>query len=226
MPALLIEACVDSLDTARAAQEAGAGRLELCGPGDGGLTPSPELLAAVLAVATVPVHVMVRPREGDFLYSESEFLAMREAVLGARAAGAHGVVFGTLREDSTIDIERMAELLALARPMRVACHRAFDRTTSPDAALDDLLGLGVDLVLTSGHASTAIEGAETLAHHVRRAGSRITILAGGSVRAANIHALVASTGVREVHARATDRAVFADVVQAALRSPEPSARVP
>lgn len=226
MPALLVEACVDSLETARAAQEAGAGRLELCGPGDGGLTPSRQLLAAVLAVATVPVHVMVRPREGDFVYSESEFVAMRDSVRAARAAGAHGVVFGALREDSTLDTGRMAELLALARPMRVACHRAFDRTPAPDVALDALLGLGVDLVLTSGHAPTAIEGAATLARHVRRAGKRMVILAGGGVRAANVQALVAASGARELHARATDAAVFAAVVQAAFRPPGPSAGAP
>jgi copper homeostasis protein len=158
---------------------------------------------------------MVRPREGDFLYSASEFAAMRASVADAAANGAAGVVFGILRVDDTLDVARMSELTTLARPMRVACHRAFDRTPVPDEALDVLLALGVDLVLTSGHAPTALDGAPVLARHVRRAGERMVILAGGSVRAGNVRDIVERTGVREVHARATDPRVFKDVVRAA-----------
>lgn len=215
---ILVEACVDSVESARAAEAAGADRLELCGPGEGGLTPSAPLLAMVMAHARVPVHVMVRPREGDFRYSDAEFEAMRRGVEVAKGAGAAGVVFGILRGDGTLDVALMRELVALARPMRVACHRAFDRTPDPDVALDALLALGVDLVLTSGHAPTALEGAATLARLVERAGTRLTILAGGSVRAANVKAIVTASGVREVHGRATDAAVFAALVRAA-RSP-------
>lgn len=216
-PVAIIEACVDSLESARAAEAAGADRLELCGPGAGGVTPSASLLALVLAHARVPVHVMVRPREGDFEYTEGECDVMRRGVELAKGAGAAGVVFGILRTDHSLDATRMAELIVLARPMRVACHRAFDATPDADAALDALLALGVDLVLTSGHAATAIEGAVTLARHVERAGDRLTILAGGSVRAANAPALVARSRVREVHARATDPAIFAALVRS-LRS--------
>lgn len=209
----LIEACVDSIESARAAEAAGADRLELCGPGEGGLTPSPGLLADVLSAARVPVHVMIRPREGDFVYSTDEFAEMRRSVELAREAGAHGVVFGMLRAHHTLDADRMAELIALAR-LPVVCHRAFDRTPDADAALDTLLALGVGRVLTSGHARTALEGRETLARHVRRAEDRLVILAGGSVRAGNAHEIVAATGVRELHARATDPAVFAELVRA------------
>lgn len=209
----LIEACVDSAGSARAAEAAGADRLELCGPGEGGLTPSPALLEQVLRAASVPVHVMIRPREGDFMYSADEFAAMRRHVEVAHEAGAHGVVFGMLRADRTLDSERMAELVTLAR-IPVACHRAFDSTPDADVALDTLIRLGVARVLTSGHARTALEGRETLARHVRRAGDRITILAGGSVRAHNARTIVAATGVRELHARATESAVFAALVQA------------
>jgi len=171
-----------------------------------------------MAHAQVPVHVMVRPREGDFRYTDAEFETMQRGVELAQGAGAAGVVFGMLRADGTLDEERMRELVALARPMRVACHRAFDRTPDPAVALEALLALGVDLVLTSGHAPTALEGAATLARHVQRASTRLTILAGGSVRAANVSAIVAASGVREVHGRATDAAVFAALVRAA-RSP-------
>jgi copper homeostasis protein len=212
---MLIEAYVDSLASARAAEAAGAGRLELCGPGEGGLTPSDDLLRQVMAVSKVPVHAMIRPREGDFVYSDDEIEAMRRSIESAKRAGAAGVVLGVLREDSTIDAERMWELIGRARAMRVGFHRAFDRTPDADVALDTLLQLGVDLVLTSGHAATALEGAATIARHVTRGGDRMTILAGGTVRAANVAALVERTGVREVHARATDAAVFAALVRAA-----------
>lgn len=218
----LIEACVDSVESARAAQEAGADRLELCGPGDGGLTPAAALLAAVMAVATVPVHVMIRPREGDFEYTGPEFSAMVDSVIAAREAGAKGVVFGVLRDDHTIDLARMAELIVTAWPLRVCCHRAFDRTPDADVALDDLLALGMDVVLTSGHARTALEGAPMLARHVKRAAGRIRILAGGGVRAGNVRALMESSGVRHVHARATDPATFADLARACAPFSSPS----
>jgi copper homeostasis protein len=217
----LVEACVDSVESARAAQEAGADRLELCGPGEGGLTPSPELLAGVMSMATVPVHVMIRPREGDFEYTGPEFSAMVDSVIAAREAGAKGVVFGVLREDRTIDLARMAELIVTAWPLRVCCHRAFDRPPDADCALDDLLALGMDVVLTSGHARTAAEGAPTLARHVRRAAGRIRILAGGGIRADNVRSLFEVSDVRHVHARATEPAAFAELARAcaAISSP-------
>ena len=212
---ILVEAYVDSIESARSAELSGAGRLELCGPGEGGLTPSPQLLAMVMAHASVPVHVMVRPREGGFAYTDDEFTQMERGVEFAKGAGAAGVVFGILRDDGTLDKARMRALAARARPLRVACHRAFDRTPDADAALETLLDLGVDLVLTSGHAPTALEGVGTLARHVDRAGDALTILAGGSVRAHNIAEILAAAPLREVHARATDAAAFAVLVQRA-----------
>lgn len=210
----LVEAYVESLEQALAAEGAGADRIELCGPGEGGLTPSEELMREVIARVSVPVHVMIRPREGDFTYSADESAIMRLQVVMAREAGAHGVVFGVLSADGTLDASRMLDLINLARPMRVACHRAFDRTPDPAAALDTLVALGVEIVLTSGHAPTAFEGSETLARHVRRSGGRITVLAGGSVRAGNVRQLLDETGVREIHARATDPETFAALVRA------------
>ena len=150
-----------------------------------------------------------------------ELEQMRRSIEVAKRAGAHGVVLGVLRDDATIDAERMWEFVGRARAMRVAFHRAFDQTPDPDAALDTLVQLGVDLVLTSGHASTAIDGANTLARHVGRAGDRIVILAGGKVRAPNVARLVELTGVREVHAWALDPASndFAELVATAKPRP-------
>jgi len=214
---MLVEAYVDQLDTGLAAERNGAGRLELCGPGEGGLTPSPELLAAVMATVRIPVHAMVRPRTGDFVYTDAEFAQMRDEVAMIKASGAAGVVIGISRPDGTLDVPRMRELIALARPMRVGVHRAFDRTPDADAALDQLIGMGVDVILAAGHAPTAEEGIATLARlHVRAAG-RTVIMPGGGVRAHNVRRIIEETGVHEVHARASDPGVFAELVRAALR---------
>ena len=210
---MLIEAFVVSAEQARAAEEAGADRLELCGPGEGGLTPSDDLLRAVLAQSRIPVHVMIRPREGDFFYSPDEIDTMRRDIEAAKRAGTAGVVVGVLREDRTIDAERMWEFIGRARAMRVAFHRAFDQTPDADVAFDTLRALGVDIVLTSGHAATALDGAETIARHVARAGDRLVVLAGGTVRAANVREIAERTAVREVHASAMDANEFAALVK-------------
>lgn len=210
---ILLEAYVTSAVEALAAEDAGAGRIELCGPGEGGLTPSETSLLNALSLVHVPVHVMIRPREGDFVYSDAEFAQMREGVRMAKAAGARGVVFGVLHADGTLDVARMRELMHLARPLKVGCHRAFDRTPDADAALDALIALGVHVVLTSGHAATALEGAATLKRHVERAGERISVLAGGTVRATNVRAIIAASGVRAVHARGLDQRVIAELAE-------------
>jgi copper homeostasis protein len=169
-----------------------------------------------LALVRVPVHVMVRPCEGGFVYNAAEFARMKKGVLDAKATGAAGVVFGMLNDDGTFDVPRMQELIALARPLRVGVHRAFDHCVNPDDGLDVLLALGVDLVLTAGHAPTALEGAATLKRLVAKAGDRLVILAGGSVRAENVHAILAQSGVPEIHARATSPGIIAGLA-AALR---------
>jgi len=212
---MIVEAYVDRLETATSAAANGAGRLELCGPGEGGLTPSPALLREVLAAVRIPVHVMIRPRTGDFVYTDAEFAEMREGIAMAKGAGAAGVVFGITHADGTLDIARMGELVALARPLRVGIHRAFDRAPDADVALDQVLALGIDVVLTSGHAESAEQGIPTLARLVTRAAGRTVILAGGGVRAPNVRRIIRETGVHEVHARASDPEVFAAVVKAA-----------
>ena len=211
----LVEAYVDQLETACAAERHGAERLELCGPGEGGLTPSPASLHEVLVAVRIPVHAMIRPRTGDFVYTAEEFAAMREGIAMAKAAGAAGVVFGITHADGTLDVARMVELVTLARPLRVGIHRAFDRAPDPEVALDQVIALRIDVVLTSGHAESAEQGIPTLARLVTRAAGRTVILAGGGVRAPNVRRIINETGVHEVHARASDPEVFAAVVRAA-----------
>lgn len=210
----LVEAYVDQLETAVAAERNGAGRLELCGPGEGGLTPSPALLRAVLDAVRIPVHAMVRPRTGDFVYTAAEFAQMRAEVAMVKAAGAAGVVFGISHPDGTLDLERMRDLITEARPMRIGVHRAFDATPDPDAALDQLIALGVDVILAAGHAPTAEEGIACLARLHARAAGRTIIMPGGGVRAPNVQRILRDTGVQEVHARASDPTVFAALVRA------------
>jgi len=210
----LVEACCDSVQTARASQGFGAGRIELCGPGDGGTTPSLGLIERCLAAVHVPVHVMIRPRAGDFVYDDDEFAVMCADIVSAKSAGVHGVVVGPLHEDGSVHTQQLAELVSLAGGLPVVFHRAFDRTVNPRVALDALLSLHVKYVLTSGHAPTALAGAEQLRVWQAHAGDALTILAGGSVRGENVRSLVTRSGVREVHARATDPLIVRDVVHA------------
>lgn len=197
---VLLEACVDSLASALAAEAGGADRLELAIRMDlDGLTPPPALVARVLACVRVPVVVLVRPRDGGFAYDAGERAAMLDAVGAARALGAHGVAVGALREDATLDPEVLGELAAAARPLGITCHRAFDRTPDLPAALEALVALGVDRVLTSGGAADAPAGLPALRRLARQAGDRIAVVAGGGVTAEAAPRLAAA-GIREVHA--------------------------
>jgi len=211
---VLVEACCDSVHTARAAQAFGAGRVELCGPGDGGTTPSLGLIARCRDELQVPMHVMIRPHVDGFVYSDDDVDIMCNDIVTAKALGADGIVVGPLHSDATIHTQQLAELISLARPMRVVFHRAFDRTVDCAAALDTLVALGVDALLTSGHAETALAGAAMLDTMQQRAGSRLTILAGGGIRGHNVRQLLARARLREVHARSTDPNIVRDVVLA------------
>lgn len=200
--AALFESCIDAYEAAEASARGGAGRVELCAGLDvGGTTPDAATIARTVAAVAIPVFVMIRPRGGDFVYDAGEMAAMEADIARARAAGAHGVVFGALRPDATLDADAMRRLIDRARPLPVTCHKAIDATRDPLEALDVLLALGVDRVLTSGGADTAAAGAATIARMVARAGEALVVMAGGSVRAHNVSALVRATGVREVHAR-------------------------
>jgi copper homeostasis protein len=199
---VLFESCVDSHDAALASASGGAGRVELCARLDvGGTTPDAALVERCAASLAIPAFVMIRPRGGDFVYDDGEVAAMADDIRAAAAAGAHGVVFGALRRDATIDTGIMRRLIDIARPLPVTCHKAIDATRDPIEALEALLALGVDRVLTSGGADTAAAGAATIARMVARAGDALMVMAGGGVRVHNVVAIVRQTGVREVHAR-------------------------
>ena len=169
------------------------------------MTPSAGLIAAVWDRVDIPLFVLVRPRTGDFLYTDDELDVMRRDIEQVKALGVDGIAIGALTAEGDVDEERMRSLIALARPMSVTFHRAFDLVRDQDAALDQLLRLGVDRVLTSGGAATAEEGAESIARLVRRSGNRMIVMAGGSITAANVAQIVAVSGVREVHVRGAAR---------------------
>jgi copper homeostasis protein len=206
MTSVLVEACVDAIDAAREAEQGGAGRLELCGELlQGGVTPSAGLIEGVASKVKIPVCVLIRPRTGDFLYTDDEIDVMRRDVALCKSLGVAGVVFGALTSDGDVDVARMKALVELARPMSVTFHRAFDFTRDREWALDTLIDLGLDRVLTSGGAGTALEGASELSRLVHRAAERIAVMAGGSITSANVADVVRSTGVREVHVRGAEQ---------------------
>jgi len=201
---ILVEVCVDSVASALAAECGGAGRLELCDAlFDGGTTPSAGMIAACKETVSIPVFVMIRPRGGGFVYSDSERDVMHRDVVTARELGADGIVIGCLRPDRTVDLALVQFLVESAQDLPVTFHRAFDMTPDLEASLASLADAGVQRVLTAGGATTAAEGVTTLAKLVRKAGSRLTVMAGGGVREENVRTLVSVSGVREVHVRLT-----------------------
>jgi copper homeostasis protein len=194
-----VEICVDSVQGCRAALAGGAARVELCAAlSEGGTTPSAGLLFEACA-AGIDVVALIRPRAGDFLYDGDELSAMRRDVETAKAAGARGVALGVLTAGGEVDRARTAGLAALARPLDVCFHRAFDAARDPRAALDALLELGIDRVLSSGGAARAEDGLPLLAELVRRAGERLSVVPAGGVRAHNAAAILRATGARELH---------------------------
>lgn len=196
----LIEICVEGIDGLVAAQQAGADRVELCASLlEGGITPSFGTVREALRLATIPFHVIVRPRGGDFLYSDAEFASMLADVAALRDLGVAGVVIGCLTAEGDIDEARTAALVSAARPLSVTCHRAFDMTRDASAALEALIRCGVDRVLTSGQRDTATQGVELLAAMVKQAAGRIIILGCGALDPANIGAVRASAGLTEMH---------------------------
>jgi copper homeostasis protein len=195
-----IEICVENTDGLVAAQNAGADRVELCASLlEGGLTPSWGMVLQAKALATIPFHIIVRPRGGDFLYSDIEFAAMLADVAALRDLGIAGVVVGCLTPEGAIDEARMSALVEAAGPLSVTCHRAFDMTADPLAAVDALVRCGVDRILTSGQRDTAEEGLDILADTVRHAAGRIGIMACGGLDAANIAAIRRAARPDEMH---------------------------
>ena len=197
---MLLEACVNSAISAIEAQRGGADRVELCeNMGDGGCTPSAGTILHAVKHLTIPVFVMIRPRGADFFYSNAEFEIMKEDVARAKEYGAAGVVFGILRPDGTIDSERMTGLVQLARPMGVTCHRAFDMTRDPFEALDALIAMGIDRVLTSGQSDSALFGAPLIRELITYSAGRITVMPGHGIKEHNLEQAINATGASEFH---------------------------
>jgi copper homeostasis protein len=200
---ILLEICAQSYVSAMIAKAAKADRIELCAALEvGGLTPSQALILAVRRDLTLPICVLVRPRAGDFFYSDEEFDIIKNDVIWCRNNGVDGVVVGCLNEKNELDALKMKALARLAYPMEVVCHKAFDRTPDCFASLEKLISWGYDRVLTSGGAKNVVEGTSVLQQLVKQAAGRIEILAGGSVRAENVVELVQKTGVQQVHSSA------------------------
>jgi copper homeostasis protein len=197
---MIIEACVNSAVSAMEAQHGGAHRVELCeNLHDGGTTPGTGAIVFARKHLDISLFVMIRPRGGDFLYSRDEFEIMQEDITTAKNLGADGVVFGILRPDGTIDMDRMQELAHLARPMGITCHRAFDMTADPFRAMDDLISLGIDRILTSGQQPTAPAGAGLIRELIIKSAGRIIIMPGSGIRKHNIVPLIRDTGATEIH---------------------------
>lgn len=197
----MVEVCANGVESCLAAQEGGADRVELCaGIPEGGTTPSyGEIMVARRVLTTTRLHVIIRPRGGDFLYSDLEVERMAADITVSRDLGVDGVVFGCLRADGTIDVERNRYLMDCASGMSVTMHRAFDRTADPALALEQVIDLGFDRILTSGQQPQAIQGVDLLAKLNRQAAGRITLMAGSGVNEQNIRTIRDVTGLHEFH---------------------------
>jgi copper homeostasis protein len=196
----VVEICLDSVESARAAQGGGADRIELCSDlRSGGITASAGLIATVRKDVTLRLHVLIRPRPGDFVYSQDEFEVMKRDILLARQLGANGIVLGILEESGAVDIMRTRELVELSFPLPVTFHRAFDAARDPYQALEAVHKTGAVRVLTSGGAPEAVTGAAIISRLVQQAGQSLTIMPGGGIRSSNVARILNETNAREVH---------------------------
>jgi len=225
---ILIEVCVDSVESAIAAERGGASRVELCDNLlEGGTTPSAGVIAVARENLTIDLHSIIRPRGGDFCYTDTEFEVMKRDIAIAKQLSADGVVLGILNREGKVDRERTSALIELARPLRVTFHRAFDMTRDPYEALEAIIELGVERILTSGQEASVLEGLDLLTELIRRANQRIIIMPCGGVNERNIRKVIAASGASEIHVtgfskvesemRYRNERVF---MGGALRSPE------
>jgi len=201
--ARIIEICANSVASCIEAERGGAARVELCaGIPEGGTTPSYGAVSMANALTSLAINVLIRPRGGDFMYSPLEIDTMMADIEMVKSIGVHGVVFGCLTAQGGLDIALMERLIAAARPLSVTCHRCFDVCREPFEALEQLIGLGCDRLLSSGQQPDALQGAPLLRKLVERADGRIVVMPGCGVRADNIAQIEAATGAGEFHASA------------------------
>lgn len=199
----LLEIAANSVTSAVAAQEGGADRVELCAAlGVGGLTPTQGTMALAREQLRIPIHVLIRPREGDFLYDDSEFEVMLHDIRAAKALGCDGVVIGVLDADGGVDMARCASLMSAAKGMDVTFHRAIDVCRDAHEALEDIIAMGCDRILTSGGQASAHAGAKVIAQLMERAAGRIAVMPGGGITPDNVASVLAQTGAGAVHASA------------------------
>ena len=197
---MIIEIAVFSLEAAIAAYQAGAHRIELCtAPAEGGLTPSAATMRLAKKYVKIPIHVMIRPREGDFCYSEKEFESMLLDIAAAKMVGMQGIVAGILNPDGSVDEKRTAILVDAAAPMNVTFHRAFDMVSDQEKALEAIIYAGCARILTSGGQQTAPLGIDKLTDLVRKASNRISIMPGSGVNISNVKQIAEVTGAKEIH---------------------------
>lgn len=200
MKDFMLEACVDSAESACIATENGAMRLELCANlVIGGTTPTLALFQEVRKRCSNTINVLIRPRFGDFCYSDYEFEIIKKEISQFEKAGADGVVIGILKPDGSLDCDRMRECMGLAEKMQVTLHRAIDVCKDPYEALEQSVGLGIDTILTSGQEDHCLKGAECIKRLHQQAGGRITIMAGSGVKAENLEELHRLTGIKSFH---------------------------
>jgi copper homeostasis protein len=205
---VLLEVCANSVESALAAQQGGAARVELCeNLYEGGTTPSHGDISVARKQLHIKLYVLIRPRGGDFLYTDVEYEIITADVKHCIEAGCDGIVIGMLNADGSVDKERCAKLIQMAKKMGVGVtfHRAFDMCADLEQALEDIINLGCERILTSGGKSTAIEGSRMIADLVTKARGRIIIMPGSGVNEHNVADMVRFTGVREVHSSARGR---------------------
>jgi copper homeostasis protein len=195
-----IEIVVYNIESALRAQEGGADRIELCdNPADGGTTPSYGVIEAVRQNVSIDLFVMIRPRGGDFYYSNYDFHCMKRDIMQCQKISVDGLVFGILNPDGTIDKKRCKELIDKARPLKVTCHRAFDMTRDPFEALEDCIEVGFHRILTAGQQAQAVKGVDLIGELIKKSNGRIVIMPGSGVNEETVSEIVSKTNAKEIH---------------------------
>lgn len=199
----LLEIACFNLDSALIAQASGADRIELCENYSlGGITPTPSIILQAKKQITIPIHVIIRPRGGNFLYKESEISEMKKNILFCKENKVNGIVFGVLNSQNEIDLKICKELISLAKPMSVTFHRAIDSCHNIERSIEQLIELGVDRVLTSGGKGNCIDNLSTLKDLQAKLGTKIKIMPGGGIRSTNISEIAKITNTNEFHSAA------------------------